>query len=135
MGVVLLLAAVHPDGAGSGPWQQVTLVLRGTATRVGIGLGLGIPLPIGAGRLLREQLYGVTKWDPVALGVAAGALALGATAAAIPARRAASIPAVEALASRVNDGGEGAAIPLPTNRSRTGRERIVANQEPIHPSE
>jgi ABC-type lipoprotein release transport system permease subunit len=40
----------------------------------------------------------VKNWDPVALGVAVGALALCAFAAAvIPARRAASIPAVDAL--------------------------------------
>ena len=57
-----------------------------------------MPLAVGAGRLLQAQLYGVSNWDPVALGVAVGALALCASVAAIiPAGRAASIAAVEAL--------------------------------------
>jgi predicted permease len=78
--------------------KVIGLVLRATAVRVGTGLVLGIPLAIGAGRLLGSQLYGVMSWDPLALGVSAGALALCACAAAVvPARRAASISAVEAL--------------------------------------
>jgi ABC-type antimicrobial peptide transport system permease subunit len=115
-GIALLLAAVGLYGVtaygvaqrrneigirmalGAGRGRVVGLVLRGTAVRVGAGLVLGMPLAIGAGQLLKAQLYGVTSWDPVALGVAAGTLALCASIAAIvPARRAASIPAVEAL--------------------------------------
>jgi predicted permease len=115
-GIALLLAAVGLYGVtaygvaqrrneigirmalGAGRGRVVGLVLRGTAARVGAGLALGIPLAIGAARLLQAQLYGVSNWDPMALGLAAGALALCATIAAIiPARRAASIPAVEAL--------------------------------------
>ena len=83
---------------GADRGRVVGLVLRGTAARVGAGLALGMPLAVGAGRLLQAQLYGVRTWDPVALGVAAGALALCASVAAIiPAGRAASIAAVEAL--------------------------------------
>ena len=83
---------------GADRGRVVGLVLRGTAARVGAGLALGMPLAVGAGRLLQAQLYGVSNWDPVALGVAAGALALCASVAAIiPAGRAASIAAVEAL--------------------------------------
>ncbi len=83
---------------GAGRGRVVGLVLRGTAIRVGAGLVLGVPLSIATGRLLQTQLYGVAAWDPVALGVATAALALCASIAAIvPARRAASIPAVEAL--------------------------------------
>jgi ABC-type antimicrobial peptide transport system permease subunit len=115
-GVALLLAAVGLYGVtaygvaqrrneigirmalGADRGRVVGLVLRGTAARVGAGLALGVPLAIGAGRLLQAQLYGVSNWDPVALGVAVGALAVCASVAAIiPARRAASIPAVEAL--------------------------------------
>jgi predicted permease len=78
--------------------KVVSLVLRGTSRRVLVGLALGVPLAIGAGRLIASQLYGVVSWDPVALGVAAGALAISAFAAAIiPATRAASISPVEAL--------------------------------------
>jgi predicted permease len=83
---------------GANRERVIGLVLRGTAARVGAGLVLGIPLAIGAGRLLQAQLYGVSNWDPVALCIATGALTLcAALAAIIPARRAASIPAVEAL--------------------------------------
>jgi ABC-type antimicrobial peptide transport system permease subunit len=115
-GVALLLAAVGLYGVtayavaqrrneigirmalGADRGKVIALVLRGTAARVGVGLALGTPLAIGAGRLLQAKLYGVSNWDPVALGVAAGALALCACIATIiPAFRAASIPAVEAL--------------------------------------
>jgi predicted permease len=83
---------------GADRGSVVGLVLRGASKRVLIGLALGIPLSIGAGQLIASELYGVSSWDPTALGVAAGALALSAFAAAIiPARRAASISPIEAL--------------------------------------
>ena len=58
-----------------------------------------MPLAIGAGYLLSAQLYGVRFWDPLALGVGALSLATCAFfAALIPARRAASISPIRALA-------------------------------------
>jgi ABC-type antimicrobial peptide transport system permease subunit len=76
----------------------VNLVLRGAFTRVLAGLALGLPLAIGAGRLIAAQLYGVSFWDPLALGIAAGSLAICAFfAAVIPAGRAASISPMRAL--------------------------------------
>ena len=76
----------------------VQLVLRGAFSRVGLGLILGIPLAIAAGRLISAQLYGISFWDPMALSVAAGALAVCAFfAAIIPAGRAASISPMSAL--------------------------------------
>jgi predicted permease len=78
--------------------KVVQLVLAGASRRVGIGLLLGVPLAIGAGRLIATQLYGVSSWDPMALGIAAAALAISAFfAAVIPARRAASISPMKAL--------------------------------------
>jgi predicted permease len=78
--------------------KVIGLVLRGTSMRVLIGLLLGVPLAIAAGRLISAQLYGVVSWDPTALTLAAGALAICAFfAAIIPARRAASISPVDAL--------------------------------------
>ena len=83
---------------GADPWKVMRLVLGGAFTRVLIGLALGLPLAAGAGRLLSSQLYGVRWWDPLALGVAAGALAVCSFAAAIiPANRAASISPINAL--------------------------------------
>lgn len=76
----------------------VQFVLRGAFRRVGVGLLLGLPLAIGAGRLLSAQLYGVSFWDPLALGIAAVSLAICAfVAAIIPAGRAAAISPMNAL--------------------------------------
>ena len=63
-----------------------------------VGLGLGLPLAIVAGRLISSQLYGVSFWDPLALTLAASALAICALIAAlIPATVAASISPMTAL--------------------------------------
>jgi len=76
----------------------IGLVLGGAFTRVGLGLVLGAPLAVGAGYLLSAQLYGVSFWDPVALSVAAGALAFSAlVASVVPASRAAALAPMIAL--------------------------------------
>jgi predicted permease len=78
--------------------KVVQLILHGAFKRVLVGLLLGLPLAIGAGRLISSQLYGVSSWDPFALGVAAAALAICSFfAAIIPATRAASISPMTAL--------------------------------------
>ena len=78
--------------------KVIELVLRGAFKRVLVGLIIGLPLAIGAGKLISAQLYGVSCWDPLALGVAASALAVCAFfAAIIPAGRAASISPMKAL--------------------------------------
>jgi predicted permease len=83
---------------GAGRGRVLDLVLRHAFGRVAIGLLLGLPLAVGAGRLISAQLYGVSFWDPVALAVASGALAMCAfVAAIIPAMRAARLSPVRAL--------------------------------------
>jgi predicted permease len=78
--------------------QVVGLIMRAAFGRVLVGLILGVPLAVGAGRLIAAQLYGVSFWDPLALIVAAGCLAVcGFCAAIIPAARAASISPMLAL--------------------------------------
>jgi predicted permease len=78
--------------------RVVALVLRSAFRRVLIGLAIGIPLAVGAGRLISAQLYGVDFWDPMALVIAACALAGCAfLAAIIPAGRAAAIQPMTAL--------------------------------------
>ena len=63
-----------------------------------IGLVAGVPLAVAAGRLISTELYGVKFWDPLALAVASGALAVCAFCAAlIPAARAASLSPIKAL--------------------------------------
>jgi predicted permease len=83
---------------GADRWRVVRLILGGAFFRVLMGLLLGLPLAVGAGRLISAQLYGVAWWDPLALTVAAGALAFCSFCAAlIPANRAASISPMDAL--------------------------------------
>jgi predicted permease len=83
---------------GADRTKVVRYILRGALIRVGAGLTLGLPLAIGAGRLISSQLYEVSFWDPLALALAAGALAVCAAAAAmIPASVAASISPMTAL--------------------------------------
>lgn len=90
IGIRMALGADRPKVLG--------LILSGAFKRVATGLILGLPLAVAAGRMLSAELYGVSSWDPYALGVAAGALAASSfLAAMIPADRAASISPMEAL--------------------------------------
>jgi predicted permease len=90
IGIRMALGADRPN--------VIQLVLRGAFKRVLLGLLLGLPLAVGAGRLIATQLYGVSSWDPLALTVAAAALALCSfIAAIIPANRAASVSPMDAL--------------------------------------
>jgi predicted permease len=83
---------------GANRARVIQLVLHGAFKRVVIGLILGLPLAIGAGRLISAQLYGVSSWDPLALSVAASALAACALVATIiPATHAAAISPMDAL--------------------------------------
>jgi ABC-type antimicrobial peptide transport system permease subunit len=90
IGIRMALGADRP--------KVMRLVLGGAFKRVLVGLLLGLPLAVGAGRLISAQLYGVSSWDPLALTVAGGALAICSFfAAIIPANRAASISPMNAL--------------------------------------
>jgi len=90
IGIRMALGADRP--------KVIQLVLGGAFQRVLVGLLLGLPLAVGAGRLISAQLYGVSSWDPLALTVAAGSLAVCSFfAAIIPANRAASISPMNAL--------------------------------------
>jgi putative ABC transport system permease protein len=83
---------------GADRGSVVAMVLGGACRQVGVGLALGIPAAIGAGYVIAGELYGVKPWDPRMLAGAALVLALtGLIAAAIPARRAASVDPVQAL--------------------------------------
>jgi ABC-type antimicrobial peptide transport system permease subunit len=83
---------------GATRMRVAQLILQGAFVRVAIGLIIGLPLAIGAGKLIASELYGVSSWDPIALVVAAGSLAIAAFfAAIIPAVRAASISPMTAL--------------------------------------
>ncbi len=83
---------------GADRWSVVRMVLRSASSQVGIGLALGIPAAIGAGWLMKDQLFGVKPWDPIMLIFATLLLALAAVlASVIPARRAAGVEPMVAL--------------------------------------
>ncbi len=74
------------------------LVLRGAFGLILFGLFIGLPLTFAAGRLLGNQLYGVSPYDPGVILAAVLILGLSAMAASlIPALRASSISPLEAL--------------------------------------
>jgi predicted permease len=78
----------------------MVLVVREMALIAAIATVVALPSVVALARLFRSQLYGVTTFDPVSL---AGAVLLTALmvlmAAALPARRAASIEPMQALRS------------------------------------
>lgn len=83
---------------GADRGHVITMVLRGALWQTGLGLGLGIPLAILAGKLMKDQLYGVQPWDPKMLAGAPVLLALAALVASVaPVRRAAGVEPMVAL--------------------------------------
>jgi ABC-type antimicrobial peptide transport system permease subunit len=72
--------------------------MRGAVWQILIGLALGIPAALYAGKLMESMLFGVGRYDWMALAGAPLILVLcGMTAGFVPARRAASIEPMEAL--------------------------------------
>src|SRR6187402_1397664 len=85
---------------GAGRGDVIRMILRSASWQIGIGLGLGIPLAILAGKLMKDQLFGVSPGDPVMLAVAAALLILAALlSSVVPARRAAGVDPMVALRS------------------------------------
>ncbi len=83
---------------GADRGHVISMILRGAFWQIGLGLGLGIPLAILAGKLMKDQLYGVQPWDPVMLAGATLLLALAALVASVaPVRRAAGVEPMVAL--------------------------------------
>ncbi len=75
-------------------WQ----VARESSGLVGIGLALGAGLAYGGHRLLQEQLYGVSSWDPTSfLGAVVIVVAVSLAATLQPAMRAARVDPIVAL--------------------------------------
>jgi predicted permease len=76
----------------------VLLVVREMAIIAAIAVVVALPAVVAIARLFKSQLYGVTTFDPLSL--VAAALITGiavSVAAALPARRAASIEPIQAL--------------------------------------
>lgn len=76
----------------------ISLVLKGAFAVIMAGLLIGLPLTFVAGRLLGNQLYGVSPYDPVVTAIALVSLGFCALLASlVPAFRASLISPVEAL--------------------------------------
>jgi predicted permease len=74
------------------------LVLREAMLLVGIGLAIGIPLSLASTRFLHSYLFGLKGTDPASLIAVVVVLGIvAASAASIPARRAASVDPMRAL--------------------------------------
>jgi predicted permease len=90
IGVRMALGAVQAD--------VVWLVMREVLVLVGAGLALGLVASWAAGRVIGNQLYGVTANDPVTIAGAAAVLAVvGLLAGYVPAWRATRVNPVLAL--------------------------------------
>ncbi|MGE5082180.1 MAG: FtsX-like permease family protein, partial [Acidobacteriota bacterium] len=74
------------------------LVLREAMLLVVIGLAIGIPLSLASTRFLHRYLFGLKGTDPASLIAVVVVLGIvAASAASIPARRAASVDPMRAL--------------------------------------
>jgi ABC-type antimicrobial peptide transport system permease subunit len=74
------------------------MVWREALTITVIGIGIGLPIGVGAARLIRSQLFGVSAVNPASLTIAVAMLVLTALLASwVPARRAAAVAPVDAL--------------------------------------
>ena len=76
----------------------VRLVLWEMASVAGIAIVIALPVSVAVSRLLRSQLFEVSPFDPMTLAICAIAtMGMVAIAAAVPARRAASVEPMQAL--------------------------------------
>jgi putative ABC transport system permease protein len=83
---------------GARPAEVLGLVVGQGLRFVGTGLVLGLAGAVLVTRVLRSLLYGVTPTDPAAIaGAGLGLVVVALLAAAIPARRAATVAPMEAL--------------------------------------
>jgi ABC-type antimicrobial peptide transport system permease subunit len=92
IGVRVALGATHGAVVG--------MVLTETCRLVLVGTAIGLPLTLFVSRVFSDRLFGVTAHDPATIAGAASIIAATAlVAAAAPARRAARIDPMAALAS------------------------------------
>ena len=104
MVAVLVVQRNHEFGVrmalGAQPTSVRRLVLAHGAGHAGAGVCLGLVAWLGASRVLRSVIYGVTPTDPVTLTGAAVLLLVSAVAASyLPARRATRVDPVQLLRS------------------------------------
>lgn len=90
IGVRMALGAFQKD--------VIWLVMREVLVLIGIGIAAGLGASLALTRFVQAQLFGITAYDPLTLGVATIVLGLVACAAGyIPALRASRVDSMEAL--------------------------------------
>ncbi len=83
---------------GARPARVVRMIVLGALRMVGIGIIIGLPIAWMASRLIEQQVYDVSSMDPVAIVAAISILCcVGLAAAAVPARRAATVDPVTSI--------------------------------------
>jgi predicted permease len=83
---------------GARPSHVTRSVLAGALRMMGIGVVIGVPLAWLASRLIGQLVFGVQPTDPLTLGASIALLVgVGLVAAALPARRAATLNPVTAI--------------------------------------
>ena len=83
---------------GSSRMAVSRLVMTDVLRLTGLAVGVALPVAYGLSRLVRSQMFGVSAADPLTLTAVVALIALVAMmAAAVPARRAASVNPTEAL--------------------------------------
>jgi putative ABC transport system permease protein len=83
---------------GARRWSVVRLVLGDMAKVAGVAIVIALPVSAALSRLMRSQLFEVSPFDPWTLAVCAlVTAAMVLVAAAVPARRAASVEPTQAL--------------------------------------
>ncbi len=85
---------------GAQPGDIARPVVRGAVVLTLIGVGAGLPIAVVVSRLIQNQLYDVSPYDPLTAGVVVAFLiGVGAVAALVPAWRATKFDPLEALRS------------------------------------
>jgi len=83
---------------GADRTNVLRLIMHGAFAQVILGLVIGIPVALLGGKLVSDQLFKVSFYDPLSITIAIGVLLLAAAVASfIPATRAASIDPMKAL--------------------------------------